>query len=72
MTLVSAGFIHPVQGQGVFAEEVHGRSNKSFPRAMQDCASADFLVEVAICLFGGFYEQVGQTSLRGDQGEVKG
>lgn len=51
----------------MFAEEVHGRSiNKSFPRAMQDCISTDFLVEVVICLLGGFYKQVGQVSLRGD------
>jgi len=67
MTLIAAGFIHPVQGQGAFAEEVHGRSiNKSFPRAMWDCTSADFLVEVVICFFGGFYEQAGQVCLWGD------
>lgn len=72
MTLVSSGFIRSVQGRGVFAEEVHGRSrNKYFPRTMQDCPSTDFLLEVVIHLFRGFYEQIGQMSLRGDWCEVK-
>lgn len=59
MTLVSSGFIHLVEGQGVFAEKVHGRSiNKSVPRTMQDCTSVDFPVEVVICLFGGFLNRL--------------